>query len=620
MPVTIQLSHLVFTSPRLPPARVNFGPGLNLIYGPSNTGKSSIFDAIDFMLGRGRALKEIPEHDGYEYILLGIEASDGRTFTLQRSVSGGDLRCYEGLHYEPSSERESTVLKPKHRTKKIDSLPNFVFGMVGMSGKSLKKNARNETESLTLRNFVPLFLINETEIQKESSPYVSTQFLKKTSDRSRLRYVLTGVDDSSLVPEEKEKQTLSRQARLHLLSELISEQEDAIAEATEGTVDREDLEKQATKLSATLSNENAALISTEADYRENVDGRNKVRRTIEISQTRLSEIQEMAARFRLLYEQYDSDILRLENLIEAGTLFVALPTGICPLCGTDTSADHDHSKCDEDAEMVVRAANVEKDKIASLKSELDDVLEQLKAEEATLRRAMPEAVEQLEAFNRSIEQINPIVAEQRVRYSDALFTKTKVEKILGLFDDLERLERKRREIEDEAPEAQAANEGATALPTKSLHDLSKIVSELLVNWGLPNTDHIYYDKETDDFVIGGKHRASNGKGHRALTHAAATLALLKYTEEKELSYPGFVVLDSPLLAYEKPEFDQENLAETDINLRFFEFLNSWKTRQVLILENKKSIPNKFEEGSQITHFTKSESNGRYGFFPRGSGR
>ncbi|MFK8034290.1 MAG: hypothetical protein AB8B94_09120 [Hyphomicrobiales bacterium] len=103
----------------------------------------------------------------------------------------------------------------------------------------------------------------------------------------------------------------------------------------------------------------------------------------------------------------------------------------------------------------------------------------------------------------------------------------------------------------------------------------------------------------------------------AITHAAATLGLLKFTEDKRLPLPGFVVLDSPLLAYEKPEDEVDDLSETDVNLRFLQSLAKWDSTQTIILENRKSIPPEFSEGEGITRFTKSATVGRYGFFPLG---
>lgn len=57
------LTHLTFIGAGLEPASVEFGSRVTLIRGPSDTGKSFIVDAIDFMLG-ANALKEIPERRG----------------------------------------------------------------------------------------------------------------------------------------------------------------------------------------------------------------------------------------------------------------------------------------------------------------------------------------------------------------------------------------------------------------------------------------------------------------------------------------------------------------------------------------------------------------------------
>jgi len=76
---------------------------------------------------------------------------------------------------------------------------------------------------------------------------------------------------------------------------------------------------------------------------------------------------------------------------------------------------------------------------------------------------------------------------------------------------------------------------------------------LLKSWDFPGDCLVHFDKEATDFVIDGKPRGSCGKGLRAITHAAVTIALLEYCLENDLPHPGFVVLDSPLLAYFKPE-------------------------------------------------------------------
>ena len=48
------LKKLIFTTQKGEKAVVDLQPGLNIIHGPSNTGKSIIVDAVDFMYGGDR--------------------------------------------------------------------------------------------------------------------------------------------------------------------------------------------------------------------------------------------------------------------------------------------------------------------------------------------------------------------------------------------------------------------------------------------------------------------------------------------------------------------------------------------------------------------------------------
>jgi hypothetical protein len=45
----LRIRHLSFLGPNRAPAIVQFGPGFNVLYGASDTGKSFVVDAIDFI-------------------------------------------------------------------------------------------------------------------------------------------------------------------------------------------------------------------------------------------------------------------------------------------------------------------------------------------------------------------------------------------------------------------------------------------------------------------------------------------------------------------------------------------------------------------------------------------
>jgi hypothetical protein len=137
---------------------------------------------------------------------------------------------------------------------------------------------------------------------------------------------------------------------------------------------------------------------------------------------------------------------------------------------------------------------------------------------------------------------------------------------------------------------------------------------MLKAWNFPDASRVHFDKTTRDFVISGKPRGSRGKGMRAITHAAFTVTLLEYTRSNELPHPGFVVLDTPLLAYREPEGEEDDLSGTDVQDRFYDYLLALGDRQIIILENV-DPPETIKAGQQAVFFSKNPHLGRYGFFP-----
>src|SRR5260370_28212505 len=85
--IGFQLRALQMSGLGVPVARITFGPGLNVISGASDTGKSFLFHAIDCMFGAS-SIDLIPEARPYGTVELEIEAPQGR-FLLSRSLLGG---------------------------------------------------------------------------------------------------------------------------------------------------------------------------------------------------------------------------------------------------------------------------------------------------------------------------------------------------------------------------------------------------------------------------------------------------------------------------------------------------------------------------------------------------
>ena len=294
-----RLRFLGFFGPRQPPATVTLGPGLNVVYGASNAGKSFIVEAIDFMLGGGQPLRGIPERDGYDRALLGIETLDGKTFTIQRGMEGGGFKIYEGLHQVPPvDDVPHTVLGEQHSDRSQANLSWFLLCLCDLAGKRVRKNVRGETNSLSFRNIARLMIVNETEITQQSSPLYDGNPTANTPNVATFKLLLTGTDDSALVASTKrEPEELSREAQFQLLDQLLGDYRDRLKELTKTP---KELEEQLEKIDTALRQQSSQVNTTEAEFQEAAGKRRELRKKLEEGRARRAEVGALLERMNLV--------------------------------------------------------------------------------------------------------------------------------------------------------------------------------------------------------------------------------------------------------------------------------------------------------------------------------
>ncbi|WP_156886423.1 hypothetical protein [Rhizobium gallicum] len=66
----------------------------NVVTGDSDTGKSYLLRLVDYVLGAEELKKIIDEAGGYETAWVEFANNDGDMLTLERHLTGGDVRAY----------------------------------------------------------------------------------------------------------------------------------------------------------------------------------------------------------------------------------------------------------------------------------------------------------------------------------------------------------------------------------------------------------------------------------------------------------------------------------------------------------------------------------------------
>src|SRR5262245_5113672 len=127
-PVGIHIISLTFTGRDKETLSLAFEPGLNVLFGASNTGKSFALKVFDFLFGGSRALPDIKERVGYERAWLALILPKSGNVTLMRALAGGSLELHPGHVIESKKgDKSARRLSARHDAEKADNISQFLL-------------------------------------------------------------------------------------------------------------------------------------------------------------------------------------------------------------------------------------------------------------------------------------------------------------------------------------------------------------------------------------------------------------------------------------------------------------------------------------------------------------
>ena len=604
----ICLTRLTLTGPGVADAEVRFTRGLNVVVGVSNTGKTFIAQCVDFMLGGSRNPKDIPQAASYDRAFLGLCIGDADDeLVLERSLRNGDFQ----LHRDGGEVR---VLGAKHQADNEDTVSHFLLGATGLTGKKVRTNQQGKTRPLSFRDIARLVLVNETSVIAERSPIFSGHRMSQTAESSVFRFLLTGIDDSSVIAKEDVKVAKGRrEGKSEVIKELLQKARAQVGDLN-ADGDETELREQLTRLEASLD-EASQAVAAEQQSAATLEGarRDAWERLREVD-SRLVVLAELQERFRLLQEQYASDLRRLESISEAGLRLGQMQEERCPVCGA-VAEHHDiqHQNPHATFEEVASSCNAEAEKIRTLLADLQGTLsanekevERLERERQVKRGALHTASAQLR------ESLQPRVQAALKRLRDSQDQRDRLRRSVDLLGRVRELEELLQGVE-KAPKRERADGPRTAVGADKAEGFSREMEALLRSWNFPGLGRVTFSEENQDVVISGQQRVSHGKGVRAITHAAFNLALLKYSQSVSKPHPGLVLIDSPLIVYRQPDAGEDDFT-LDVKEGFYRSLaTEFIHEQVIILEND-APPGDLGSSINLVEFTGTE-HGRRGFIP-----
>ena len=138
-----------------PTSSIDFKPGMNIIYGPSNTGKSYVFSCIRYVLGSNDF--PIAEELGFDEFCV--------------TFSNIELDGYIEITRQKNKQWNifSTIPEVRSGKYKRDDCLSIVLNLMGIEGHhEIYKTKSRKPQAVTYNSFAHFFMIDEERIFTKS--------------------------------------------------------------------------------------------------------------------------------------------------------------------------------------------------------------------------------------------------------------------------------------------------------------------------------------------------------------------------------------------------------------------------------------------------------------------
>jgi hypothetical protein len=588
----MQLRELRVTGTGKPNAVIKFAAGGNIIAGVSNSGKSYMLRCMDFVLGAEEMTKKIDEDAGYELVYLEFANDKGKPLTLVRHLTGGDVT----VHYSTidAIEGDGTVVAWKRQGKSTSPDVSSVFlPFAGMKDARLRANSKGATNRLTVRTLLPAFLVDETSIIAERSPVYGNSGFDQTSRKRMLSYLLTGADDEAITSvEQSDIARAETNAKLTLISDLLKPIEQRIQV---GSPLRD------TDQESTIGRADEAIARLSGILLEDREERAKLQRqrsdaitAMQSAESQIIAIDELLARYQLLHKRYDSDLERLDFIAEGSYFLNGLQETRCPLCDQPMGEEHRHRfESYPNLETVYASSQGEAAKILGLRNELLETISTLEARRAEREEQRGKASEQLDRIAARIDrELVHALQATKLQLDNLIQRRLELEAVKVDTEQADALISARQSLEATLVKPDSAPKKWEAIDSIAAHKFCLEIQKVLKEWAWKGQAQVEFDDKRFDIKVDGKARQSNGKGVRAILHAAFAVALLRFCHENQTPHPGFVVLDSPLTTFKQGrDSGTDETIDPSIEAAFWVSIGKLKADlQIVVLDNKEPPP------------------------------
>lgn len=584
---------------------IDFESGVNIISGPSNTGKTMVVGCIDYLFGGSREPFD-PLVEGYNSVSMELISSEGEPLTVRRDIVVKDGNAKPSTEVSVESDIEGIpggtypIKPPKSRNGK--SYGDILLQMLDIPVPvKIISNQDGKPQRLTPRTFFHQLCIREEHIFGSNTIIDNPEHSNITASINALAYLLYEGGEQTGEYEDPNEKELKRSGVIAYITEKMGsigekreELERLIAESK-----GESIEGSIEEIVAEIANADEQIANAREESRKLLGEYYAVADELAVERQELE-------RHRALRTQYDSDVKRLLFIIEGEEKSGGHEPTLCPFCNSEI---HDR----EDKESYIAASKAELEKAYDKIADLDSLVAEIESRANSLEQKM----KSLSARKSSVQSLIStrfMPEANRLRKSLEDYKRT-----VRLQEELAALEAFNDDFSADMFEKRSEDESQDKLDAKKLFDkgtfsrLSSAVNKAVRECRYPDYQIAGVSPKSFDVAVNNKDKRHEGKGYKAFLNSLFAFELMKLLDSEGKHAPRLLVLDSPILSLKQ---DVDVPATEDMKVSLLNYIiENCGDCQVIIAENE--IPEDVDYTDvNVIRFSRTDDSSRCGFLKR----
>lgn len=544
-----------------------FHSGVNIIYGDSDTGKSSILELINYLLGSSSIEVADEIATSVKHAALEIDIN-GKLKTIVRDIY--DNTAYVNVYpctFDRISEFHPDIYCPNFNSNNAPDgfFSDFLMDSLNYHKVKIKKaptKASSEMQRLGFRSLFKYCYLNQDDVGSKSFLDLGN-WVKATINREVFKYIFNVLDSNiTEIQQEialKTKAIQQTKSKLNTVSDFLRDTNCKSLDDIDFKL--EAIEEMSDNLSSELSRLNKEMVASNENYAKLRSIFNELSLNEKSIKNQIQSTGQLIDKYSRLKNDYGNDINKIKSTLVAQEVIgefsiinkLKTPAIPCPVC------EQDMKPITEDAHYLISPKDMLNQELISLRSRRKDIsllIESCTYKSQTLQRSLIPVQEDIAKIRtmldtESVEMITPYLTQRDTlvkelaslsKEKEAQQTSLKMRnQQVKIQEFLENQIKLLGDLEEKLASLQARTPSLDLV----LNDLGDFLNSYLGYVNISKRTGISISKKTFAPVIRGKDYDSiTSGGLRTICSIGYMLSILDYSYTHEMNHPKLLLIDT----------------------------------------------------------------------------